>query len=138
MFNPDFRHLLVQEEHDGLIVPLVDPHIFIQLLLMFIFMVSFLSVAIITILTLYNVASVITEYTWSLLTPGNQLLEITFITTSIVCAIIMLLSFKCMSDVLDAGFTKLKEELNTKERRIQELELKLLLVEEDTSKKIVI
>lgn len=138
MFNPGFRYLLVQEEREGVIVPVVDPHIFVHLLLMFVCMVSCLSVVTITILTLYNVLDVINEYIWSLLTPGNQLLEITFIMTSIVCAIIMLLAFKCMSDVLDDEFTKMKEELNTKERRIQELEAKLLLVEEELQLKTIV
>lgn len=143
MFNPELRYLLVQEEHNGEMLPLIEREDFAALLVCG---TNFLAVtiAIWIAYTVFGYAGITAKYVWTAfwnsLTPGQQWLEIAaliVIALSIVCAVVMFLVFQCVSDVLDESFTKLKNENNTKDNIIRELEAKISSLEA-TRRKVMV
>jgi hypothetical protein len=138
MFNPEFRYLLVQEENNNVMMPFINNDIIITI---FIFICAGINVlAISTIFwmsyKLFGYSSLITKFIWTALwhslTPGNQWLEIALLVSSIIAAYFMIIAFKGIEEIIDSGFTKLKNEINKKDEKIKELEAKLLSLEESS------
>ena len=137
MFNPEFRYLLVQEERNGQMMPLVDPHV-----LGAIFVCGINGIAISTICFLlykfWGYVSIpfkkLLVLLWNSLTPGNELFEIAVIISSIICCALIFFVIQDMAEVLDSGFTKLRNELNKKDERIRELEEQVCLLREEKAK----
>jgi hypothetical protein len=132
MFTPEFRYLLVQEERNGDMMPLIDKQVFADI---FVYCANFLGLCSIGLIAykLFGYSVTASKYVWTALwnslTPGQQWLEIALIASSIVCATVMFLALKGMMEVLDNGFTKLKNEINKKDERIRELEAKISSLE---------
>jgi hypothetical protein len=62
------------------------------------------------------------KFIWENLTPGNELLEITIILSSLVVSGLMFSTMKAISDLLDVRFVKLKNDIKMKDEYIEELE----------------
>ena len=126
MFNPEFRYLIAQEEE---IMPLIDNHEFAAIITCGINVCVFGSIGWLAYnffeynwLAIKYVCSAI----WDSLTPaGIQLLDIVLLTVGLTSSIIMYTTIIGIADVLENGFTKLKNELNKKDERIKELESEL-------------
>jgi uncharacterized membrane protein (DUF106 family) len=139
MFNPEFRYLLVQEENDNEMMPIIDKHI-ISAICVCSMNALFGCGALVAVYQLFKYSSFITKYLWTALwnslTPGKQWLDLAIIVSSIISGVVMVLAMKGMADVLDNGFRKLKNEINKKEERIRELEAKLEELELEKKKEI--
>lgn len=139
MFNPEFRYLLAQDERNGQMMPLIDPHVFTAL---FVCGINGIALAT-TCFLLYNVSDYVSipvknllTPLWNSLTPGNELVEMTIIISSIICSVTLLVLVRSVADVLESGFTKLRNEIKEKDERIRELEEELLVASKQKSKNI--
>jgi hypothetical protein len=132
MFNPEFRYILVQEQHNGEMLPLVPPYVISALFVCITNLVSVCSV-VWFVYKLFGYSGSAAKYIWTALwnslTPGNELLDLAIIISTIISGIVMIFALKGMGDVLDNGFTKLKDEINKKDERIRELEAKIASLE---------
>ena len=141
MFDPEFGYLLVQEEVDEEMTQEID-HMFSLALVCVINLCSILGITWI-VYKIIEFAVFLIKYSaenfWIILTPGNEVVDILFILFSIVVATMLFVSSNIMGELLDKGFTKLKDTLNEKDERIKELEDKILVFEtrlsDETSKK---
>jgi hypothetical protein len=128
MFNPEFRYLLVQEERNGNMMPIIDKHIVAAICVCGMNALVVCG-ALMAAYKLFLYTGDMSKYLWSALwnslTPGNQWLDLAIIVTSIISGVVMVMSMKGIADVLDNGITKLKNELKKKDERIRELEAKL-------------
>jgi hypothetical protein len=85
----------------------------------------------------YKIAMLPFEYIWSILTPGNELLELALIASSIFAGVMWILTMNELTKKLDISFEKLKTQLKEKDLRIIELESELeWLKNEDKCKNI--
>ena len=141
MFNPEFRYLLVQEERNGDMMPIIDKHIVAAICVCGMNALVVCG-ALMAAYKLFLYTGDMSKYLWSALwnslTPGNQWLDLAFIVTSIISGVVMVMSMKGIADVLDNGITKLKNELKKKDERIRELEAKLEDLELKKKKEIKI
>lgn len=132
MFNPEFRYLLVQEERNGEMMPFIDPHVFGAI---FVCGTNGLVLGSIVWIAykLFGYSGTAAKYFWTALwnslTPGNEWLDLAIIISTLISGIVMMFALKGMGDVLDKGFTKLKNEINKKDERIRELEAKIASLE---------
>ena len=62
---------------------------------------------------------------WNSLTPGNELLDLAIIMSTLISGIVMFFALKGMADILDKGFATLKNEINKKDEIIRELKAKI-------------
>jgi hypothetical protein len=133
MFNPDFRYLLVQEEHNGEMIEMAEKHLFAAILVCTINVLTF-GVIVRLAYELCSYFGLIIKFIWSTLwvslSPGNQLFELAAIVTSIVVAVMMFMVFEGISDLLNKSFDKLKDEIKKKDEKIKELEAKIKEAEE--------
>jgi hypothetical protein len=118
MYNPAFTYFIAQDREEILDVKIND---------------EFGQAAVITILIVpitlaflwsgtYNIVG---QYLLSLLTPGNELLEIILILTSIVTGLLMIQTMNDVSRKLDMSFERVQDMLKEKDSRISELESQL-------------
>jgi len=124
MFNPEFRVMFTREAHNEMF-PLIDNHIVSAIVVCGFNVFCILSLGWIAYKTLYfgaGVAQCVWSLIWESLTPGNELVEITLILSSLVATGIMFSTMKRMADLLDEGFVKLKNEIKAKDEHIKELE----------------
>ena len=140
MFNPELRYLLVQEENDNEMRPMLDmAHIISVICVCSMNALLFVCGAVVVVYELFKYSNFITKYLWKALwnslTPGNQWLDIAIILSSIISGVVIVLAMKCMTDLLDNGFRKLKNEINKKDERIRELEAKLEELELEKTEK---
>lgn len=132
MFNPELRYVLVQEERNGEMMPFIDPHVFAAI---FVCGTNVLVLGSLSWVTykLFGYSGIAAKYIWTALwnslTPGNEWLDLTLIISTLISGIVMFFALKGMGDVLDKGFTKLKNEINKKDERIRELEAKIASLE---------
>jgi len=132
MYNPEFRYLLIQEENAGEMLPIINPYIFAGLFVFITNIISFTAVVWLAYkMFIYsgNISKYIWISIWNMLTPGNEWLDILLIGTTIISAVMMFKALIGITDILDAGFTKLKNELRNKDERIKLLEEKLSSIE---------
>ena len=133
MFNPEFRYLLIQEERNGDMMPIIDKHIIAAICVCGInaFVIGLIAISAFKI---FSYSGIISKYIWvalwNLLTPGQQWLELAFIVSSIVAAVMMFMVFEGMSNIIDKNFEKIKAEIAKKDERIRELEAKLIEIGE--------
>ena len=129
MFNPEFRYLLIQDERNGNMMPIIDKHIIAAICVCSI-NVFIIGLIAISAFKVFSYAGVICKYIWTALwnslTPGQQWLELAFIVSSIVAAVMMIMAFEGMSNIIDKNFEKIKAEIAKKDKRIKELEAKLM------------
>ncbi len=139
MFNPEFRYLLVQEERNGEIMPIIDNHIIAAICVCGVNAVVACG-ALMAAYKLFLYAGGMSKYLWTALwnslTPGNQWLDLAIIVSSLICSVVMVMAMRGMADVLDSGFIKLKNEIKKKDERIRELEAKLEELELEKKKEI--
>lgn len=132
MFNPELRYLLIQEERNGEMLPLVPPHVISALFVCITNLVSVCSLVWLAFKA-FNYAGIGIRYVWTTLwnslSPGNELLDLAIIILTLISGIVMIFALKGMGDVLDKGFTKLKNEINMKDEKIRELEAKMASLE---------
>ena len=82
---------------------------------------------IITSLIPYNILS----YFWSLLTPGQQWLEIGHFITSVAATAAILWFLEEVSTSIDTKIATMKKDLDQKDERISQLEIMVLKKEEE-------
>jgi hypothetical protein len=129
MFNPEFRYLLIQEERNGDMMPIIDKHIIAAICVCGInaFIIGLIAISAFKV---FSYAGVMSKYIWTALwnslTPGHQWLELAVIVSSIVAAVMMFMAFEGMSNIIDKNFEKIKAEIAKKDERIKELEAKLM------------
>lgn len=70
----------------------------------------------------------VTQIIWSRLTPGSEWLEIGMVCLTICSGLLVFIGIKGMSEVLEQGFTKLKDDIAIKDERIKKLEEELRLL----------
>ena len=124
MFNPELRIMFTQEADNGHL-PFADQHIVAAVAVCAINALCFVSLGWIV----YNILLLCSDVTKYLLTfllnnlsPGNELTELLLIVISFSAAGFMFYTMKCLADLLDNGFLKLKNEIQNKNNRIKELE----------------
>ena len=116
MFNPEL-YCLIQRVNDE-IEPLLSEE---RLQVMFDLLVVILSVTIITLFG-YDITVSMGKIFWSLLTPGQQLLEILMIIGGIGMLVLIKLTIDDLTKVLVKNFNCLKEQNAEKVKKITELE----------------
>ena len=116
MFNPEL-YCLIQRVNDE-IEPLLSEE---RLQVMFDLLVVILSVTIITLFG-YDITVSMGKIFWSLLTPGQQLLEILMIIGGIGMLGLIKLTIDDLTKVLVKNFNCLKEQNAEKVKKITELE----------------
>lgn len=126
MFNPEFRYLIAPEEE--MMLPLIDNHEFAAIITYCINFGVFGSIGWLAYkLFEYNWLAIkyIWSSLWDLLTP-SQWIDIVLIILALALAtvsgIIMYITLTGIAEVLNDGFTKLKNENNKKNERINALE----------------
>jgi hypothetical protein len=138
MYNPELRYLI--EQDNGELMPVVIPPFEIGAVLLTIFGSKFIGSKFIGskfIGSYYKIAMLPFEYIWSILTPGNELLELALIASSIFAGVMWILTMNELTKKLDISFEKLKTQLKEKDLRIIELESELeWLKNEDKCKNI--
>ena len=128
MYNPEIRYIIEQEH--GELMPVVIPPFEIGAVLLTIIGSKFIG-------SYYKIAMLPFEYIWSILTPGNELLELALIAISIFTGVMLILTMNELTKKLDISFEKLKTQLKEKDLRIVELESELEgLKNEDKCKNI--
>ena len=128
MYNPEIRYIIEQEH--GELMPVVIPPFEIGAVLLTIIGSKFIG-------SYYKIAMLPFEYIWSILTPGNELLELALIAISIFTGVMWILTMNELTKKLDISFEKLKTQLKEKDLRIVELESELEgLKNEDKCKNI--
>lgn len=118
------RYLLIEEDRDGQMMPIIEPHTFASV---FVCGLNGLALAVICFV-LYTLSDYIydtVKYLWNSLTAEHQLIEITIILLTIIGVIIIVSAFKGIIDILDGSITKLKNENKKKDEQIRELENQL-------------
>jgi hypothetical protein len=128
MYNPELRFLIAQENGEMFPFPFIDTHIFAAVIVVGInlFISSFVIMGIYKLaMILLNLSFVACQYLWSILTPGNEILEVALISSSIFAAGMWILAMNELSTKLDSTFEKLKNRLKEKDSRITELESEL-------------
>ncbi len=139
MFNPEFRYLLIQEERNGDMIPIIDKHIIAAICVCGInaFVIGLIAISAFKV---FSYAGVISKYIWialwNTLTPGQQWLELALIVSSIASAAMMFMAFEGMSNIIDKNFEKIKAEVAKKDERIKELEAKLMETSELETEKV--
>lgn len=116
MFNSEL-YCLIQRVNDE-IEPLISQE---RLQVMFDLLIVILSVTIITLFG-YEITLSMGKIFWSLLTPGQQLLEILMIIGGIGMLVLIKLTIDDLTNVLVKKFNCLKEQNAEKVKRITELE----------------
>ena len=116
MYNPEIRYIIEQEH--GELMPVVIPPFEIGAVLLTIIGSKFIG-------SYYKIAMLPFEYIWSILTPGNELLELALIAISIFTGVMWILTMNELTKKLDISFEKLKTQLKEKDLRIVELESEL-------------
>jgi hypothetical protein len=148
MYNPEIRYIIEQEH--GELMPVVIPPFEIGAVLLTIIGSKFIGSKFIGskfigskfigskfIGSYYKIAMLPFEYIWSILTPGNELLELALIAISIFTGVMWILTMNELTKKLDISFEKLKTQLKEKDLRIVELESELEgLKNEDKCKNI--
>jgi hypothetical protein len=126
MYNPEYRYLIQQDNGDntnwfeaelfaGIIVVGVNSAI--------LFTSLFITLEIIKLS--YKISSLFVIKLWSLLTPGNQWLELFLIFSSLLLFVIIFYIFYDLTNAIDNHFIKLKNSISEKEIKIRQLELDL-------------
>lgn len=132
MFNPEFRILFTQEIDNEM--PLFDQHVVSAL-----FICGF-NVFVIAIMCLfiYNYVNPL-KFLWQQLTPGNELLEISVILTSLFAAYMLITVVKDLGEALHKHVDKLNIQIEDKKQEILNLTKKIdkLKNEIEHSKRIV-
>jgi len=128
MYNPELRLLVAQENGEIFPFPFLDTHLFAAVII--VGMNVFISSCV--LIGAYKIAMLLLklgfeacQYLWSTLTPGNELLEVALIASSIFAAVMWILAMNELSAKLDSTFEKLKNRLKEKDSRIAELESEL-------------
>lgn len=130
MFKPEFRYLLIQEQRNGQMMPIVAPYLLSGLLVCGI---NGIALVIISYL-LYKFSELLVipvRKFWVLLVNYLMKDNNNIILYSGICYIIMLLSFAYLHNVLDGIVNKLKKEIKWKDEKIRELEFNIRLLEEE-------
>jgi len=131
-------YLFVQEERNGDMMPIIDNHVLSSI---FVLVEKLCSISVIFWMAskVFGYSIIVAKYIWTTLwnslTTGNQWLEIGTILTSICLSIVMCLGIQSIGEMLDRGFTKLKDEIKKKDEIIKELEEKVLYLDEKNSYK---
>ena len=128
MFNPELRYALF--EQDGEIPNFMYPDVVIEIY-RYTSNILMASIAMIIIYNLfsYNLIAMkyICSYIWNMLTPGNELLDLLLIGSTIAAGITIFMLLKAITDIMDEAIIKLKNEMKKKDDRIRELEQELAL-----------
>lgn len=132
MYNPEIRYLFQEEEVEvNEIMPLIYPE-FIEEIYKYTSNILVGFATMVGMIALYKQLSYtgigtqyICSYIWSMLSPGNEWLDLLLIITSIAAGIMIFIALNGITDILDKGFIKLKDEIKKKDQRIKELEEKL-------------
>lgn len=119
MYNPELRYIIEQDHRE--VMPLIPNNLFVAVLM--IEMTIILTGC--TFTGSYKIAMIPFEYLWSILTPGNELLELALIASSIFAGVMWILTMNELTKKLDISFEKLKTQLKEKDLRIVELESEL-------------
>ena len=115
MINADLRYFVVQNnEVNNEMIPIIDNNL--------VLCGTHFSISCVACWFIFNsliYLKIIAKYVWKLLwnslTPSRQLFELTVISVIIVSGILLLNFIQGMSDVLDDGFVKLKNEIRKKD-----------------------
>lgn len=130
MFNPEFRYLLLQEQRNGQMLPIIDTHMFGAIFVCGINGVALATMCFLLYKLLDYVSFALTPL-WNFLIPKNEWIEIVIIVLTVICCVILVIIFRSMVDELDNNFTQLKTEIRIKEERIRELEKQVLLLQKE-------
>lgn len=132
MFNPELRYVLFQEVGNDEMMQLIDPNIFVAICVCGtngLLLGSIVWILYKILVYSGTAAKYIWLALWKSLTPGNEWLDLALIISTVISGIVMIYALNGMSEVLDRGFTKLKNEINKKDERIRELEAKIVSLE---------
>ena len=97
MYNPEIRYIIEQEH--GELMPVVIPPFEIGAVLLTIIGSKFIG-------SYYKIAMLPFEYIWSILTPGNELLELALIAISIFTGVMWILTMNELTKKFDISFEK--------------------------------
>jgi ABC-type multidrug transport system fused ATPase/permease subunit len=127
MFSPEFRVMFTQEANNEIML-FDNQYISLQIIMFVVGVLVMFSLGWLGYLLLLLVSQ-LTTYGWTLLwnslTPGNELIELILIVTSLVAAGFMFSAMKGLSELIDNKFRKLKNENQIKDARIKALEAEL-------------
>jgi hypothetical protein len=127
MFSPEFRVMFTQEANNEIML-FDNQYISLQIIMFVVGVLVMFSLGWLGYLLLLLVSQ-LTTYGWTLLwnslTPGNELIELILIVTSLVAAGFMFSAMKYLSELIDNKFRKLKNENQIKDARIKALEAEL-------------
>lgn len=130
MFKPEFRYLLIQEQRNGQMMPIVAPYLLSGLLVcgingIALVIISYLlyKFSELLVIPVRKFCVLLVNY---LMKDNNNI-----ILYSGICYIIMLLTFAYLHNVLDDIVNKLKKEIKWKDEKIRELEFNIRLLEEE-------
>jgi len=148
MYNPEIRYL-IDEDNDNreLLMPyLLDGYVFAAFtvcgvgLIVVCGLIPLFKITSLILIQLSHLLEYLWTIFWNVLTPGNQLLDIAIMVTSIVAFSALIHTMEGVSDQLDKSFKKLKTDLAERNKKISELELEILKMKEslqETTKKSV-
>jgi hypothetical protein len=133
MFNPEFRYLLVQEEVDGVFQPLFDNNNFCELLWSN-FIAGLFGIGIwifwkflVELLWIINLGF---QLFWNTLAPRVQWIEKLCILVSVVGLSFVIYYIYKLTDILVIIIPNLKNDIKDHQKKIEELEKKLRMMEE--------
>ena len=136
MYNPEFRYLIA-EDNGELMIPFADGYVFaaiivcgVSLLIVVGGIITAFTLTSLIVIPLRHLLEYLWELFWNSLTPGNQWLDISIITTSIVPFIVLFRTIEGISDDLDRSFKKLKKEIAERNEKITGLELEIVKLKE--------
>ncbi len=142
MFNPEFRMLIAQENGEELLMHLMDHQLITKVFNTVMNMIITFGVTVFackTTISIFMLVLPVINYiltmAWNSLTPGNQLLELGIIVSTLIMFITMMMAMNEMTNQLDNSFTKLKEQSREKDIRIAELEAYVTILINDPTLK---
>lgn len=119
MYDSTFAYFIVQDREENLDLKITDE--FGQLA----FIITILIVPITLAFIWSGTYNIVGQYLLSLLTPGNEFLEIILILTSIVTGLLMIQTMNDVSTKLDTSFERVQYMLKEKDSQISKLEAQL-------------
>lgn len=129
MFGPEFR-VLFQEVNNAEIFPVIDQYLMDIVIYYAVELVLSSLIILVSWRLLVEIDEIVDiDKIWtSVLTLGNHWLELLLIVSSITVAVLLIMTFIGLSNVIEKSFEKLKVEIEKKDEQIKELELKLMEV----------
>ena len=127
MFNPAYMFVIEENGEDGYYLVSEDKMRFgLNIVVFTLIMSALYSFMLLFIINVWDILLYIWDLLWSSLTPGNQYLELFTAFTSICSAFAVKLLMERLTEEINDELVSMQEEINNKNKRIEELELEIL------------